>query len=35
VGHCDLYDVEGRIGWASTCALAQTTIPTSTPPKKA
>lgn len=35
VGHCDLYDVQGRIGWASTCALAQTRIPTSTPPKTA
>lgn len=24
LGHCNLYDVEGRVGWGSTCALAQT-----------
>ncbi|MFC3172745.1 thioesterase family protein [Novosphingobium bradum] len=23
IGHCNLYDRDGRIGWASTCALAQ------------
>jgi hypothetical protein len=26
-GHCNVYDVEGRIGWASTCALAQAKVP--------
>lgn len=24
IGHCNLYDVTGRIGWASACGLAQT-----------
>jgi hypothetical protein len=33
VGHCDVYDVQGRIGTASTCALGQTKVPTGTPPK--
>jgi len=23
IGHCNLYDTEGRIGWASACGLAQ------------
>lgn len=23
LGHCNLYDIEGRIGWGSACALAQ------------
>jgi hypothetical protein len=34
IGHCDLYDVKGRIGWASVCALAQSRFPTATPPPK-
>jgi len=32
VGHCDLYDENGRIGWASICALGQTKKPTGVPP---
>jgi hypothetical protein len=28
VGHCNLYDQAGRIGWASACALAQSKVPT-------
>jgi len=28
VGHCNVYDVEGRIGWASACALGQPQFPT-------
>jgi hypothetical protein len=27
VGHCNVYDVEGRIGWAPTCALGQPKFP--------
>jgi hypothetical protein len=33
VGHCDIYDQQGRIGWASACALAQSKAPTGVPPK--
>ncbi|MBV1691270.1 thioesterase family protein [Novosphingobium sp. G106] len=25
LGHCNIYDVEGRIGWGSACAIAQGT----------
>jgi hypothetical protein len=28
IGECHLYDEQGRIGWASVCALAQTKAPT-------
>jgi hypothetical protein len=31
IGHCNLYDQQGRIGWASVCALAQSKIPTGAP----
>lgn len=27
LAHCNLYDVEGRIGWGSACALAQAFLP--------
>jgi len=33
IGECDLYDEQGRIGWASVCALAQTRTPQAPPPK--
>jgi hypothetical protein len=33
VGHCNVYDVEGRIGWASACALGQAKVPTGEIPK--
>jgi hypothetical protein len=32
VGSCDLYDEQGRIGWASVCALGQSEPPGGRPP---
>ncbi len=31
LGHCNLYDIEGRIGWGSACALAQGVKPQGKP----
>jgi len=31
IGHCNLYDIEGRIGWGSVCALAQVYRATANP----
>lgn len=31
LGHCNIYDVQGRIGWGSTCAIAQGVKPTGKP----
>lgn len=31
IGSCDLYDTQGRIGWASVCALAQARAPEARP----
>jgi hypothetical protein len=33
IGSCDLYDEQGRIGWASVCALAQSHVPKARPPE--
>ena len=31
IGHCNLYDIAGRIGWGSVCALAQVYRATAAP----
>lgn len=31
IGHCHIYDEQGRIGWGSVCALGQTITPSGTP----
>lgn len=34
IGECDLFDEQGRIGWASVCGLAQPSVqPSGTPPR--